>query len=165
VDPLEPYKACPECRSEYRLEVLRCVDCDVELVHISELPPEGPDALADFPPASELECVRVAPLAWIRALSDALQEAGVPHRVQPARAEDAPEGQRPDIFGDVGLFGLYLRAEDLEPARELDGLISARLLPEEAPDLADGEDDACPACGTLLSPEAVECPDCGLQFG
>jgi hypothetical protein len=109
--------------------------------------------------------VRVAPIAWIRALSGALQQGGVAHRVEPATAEDAPRGQRADGFGDVQLFGLYVQSEHAPPTRELDGSIAAQLLPEEAPALAEDEEEACPACGTALTSEATECPDCGLQFG
>jgi hypothetical protein len=157
------YKACPVCRSEYTRMATRCIDCDVELVEAGALPPE--EELQTFPPASELECVRVAPIAWIRALSGALQQGGVAHRVEPATAEDAPRGQRAAAFGDVQLFGLYVRGEDAPPARELDGSIAAQLLPEEAPPLAEGEEEACPACGTALTSDATECPDCGLRFG
>ena len=158
------YRFCPVCRSEYTLVATRCLDCDVDLVDADALPAEGEEIQA-FPPASELECVRVAPIDWIRALSGALQQGGVAHRVEPATAEDAPEGQRPDVFGDVQLFGLYVESAQAPPARELDGIIAARLLPEEAPALAEGEEEACPACGTALTPDAIECPDCGLSFG
>jgi len=162
--PVEPhYKYCPVCRSEYTLIATRCIDCDVDLVDADALPAE--EELQSFPPASELECVRVAPMAWIRALSAALQKGGVAHRVEPATAEDAPEEQRPDAFGDVQLFGLYVQSEHAPPARELDGTIASQLLPEEAPPLAEGEEEACPACGTALAAEAIECPDCGLSFG
>jgi hypothetical protein len=157
------YKFCPACRSEYTLVATRCIDCDVDLVDADALPAE--EDLQAFPPASELECVRVAPIAWIRALSGALQQGGVAHRVDPVSVEDAPEGQRADAFGDVQLFGLYVKSEHAPPARELDGSIAAQLLPEEAPALAEGEEEACPACGAALAPEAIECPDCGLQFG
>ena len=98
------------------------------------------EALADFPPASELECVRVAPVAWMEALARGLQERGVTLRVERALAEDAPEGQRADIFGDIAqLFGLYVRSEDLELARELDASIAAQLVPEESEALEEGE--------------------------
>jgi len=158
------YKFCPVCRSEYTQIATRCLDCDVDLVDADALPAEGEEIEA-FPPASELECVRVAPIHWIRALSGALQQGGVAHRVEPATTEDAPEGQRPDVFGDAQLFGLYVESAQAPPARELDGTIAARLLPEEAPALAEGEEEACPACGTALTPDAIECPDCGLSFG
>jgi len=158
------YRICPACRTEHTLVATRCVDCDLELVEADALPALDEEHRA-FPPASERECVRVAPIAWIRALSGALQRGGVAHRVEPATADDAPEGQRPDVFGDVQLFALYVEGEHAASARELDGTIAARLLPEEAPALAEGEEEACPACGTALSSAAIECPDCGLQFG
>jgi len=163
--PTEPhYKLCPACRSEYTLVATRCIDCDLELVDADALAAEEKE-LQEFPPVSELECVRVAPIAWIRALSGALQQGGVAHRVDAASAADAPEGQRPDVFGDVQLFGLYVKSEHAPAAREIDSAIAAQLLPEEAPALAEGEEEACPACGTALPLDAIECPDCGLQFG
>ncbi len=157
------HRLCPECRTEYLLTAERCADCDVALVHPDDVPEEAPPE--ELPPASELTGVRVAPLAWMRALSGALQERGVAHRIEPARPGDAPEGQRPDVFGNVQLFGLYVPEEAAAEAREIDGSIAAQLLPEEAPALAGDEQEACPACGTALSADAVECPECGLAFG
>jgi hypothetical protein len=162
--PPRHYKLCPECHEEYTLVATRCADCDVDLVHGDELAFEE-EELEAFPPASELECVRVAPIAWIRALSEALQQGGVVHRVEPAGADDAPEGQRPEVFGDVQLFGLYVRSEHASTARELDDSIAAQVLPEEAPALAEGEEETCPACGTALAADVTECPDCGLRLG
>jgi hypothetical protein len=158
------YKLCPECHEEYMLLATRCAECDVELVHGDELALEE-EELEAFPAASELECVRVAPIAWIRALSEALQQGGVVHRVEPAGPDDAPEGQRPEVFGDVQLFGLYVRVEHAPTARELDASIAAQVLPEEAPALAEGEEETCPACGTALAADAIECSDCGLRLG
>ncbi len=158
------YKHCPECRTEYTRFVTRCTDCDVDLVHAETLPDEEGEIEA-FPPASQLECVRVAPIAWIRALSEALRERGLAHRVEPATDRDAPDGQRPEVFGEVQLFGLYVRSECASPARELDGSIAGQLLPEEAPPLEEGEEEACPACGVALAADAIECPDCGLRLG
>ena len=129
------------------------------------LPSEGPVDVADFPPASELVYLRIAPLPWIRALSEALEEASVPHRVEPGRLADPPEGQRPETFGDVDLFGLYVLPEDEARAREFDSQIAVRVLPEEAEDVSEEEDDACPACGAGLGHDATTCPDCGLGFG
>jgi len=158
------YKVCPECRTEYLLTAERCADCDVALVDGASLAAEQAE-IADFPPASELLCVRVAPLAWIRALSETLQQAGVRHRVELTRAEDAPDGRRGDVFGDVQLFGLYVLQEDEAPARELDAAIAAQILPEEAPPVAEGEVESCPACAAALAADATVCPDCGLVFG
>ena len=155
------YKVCPECRVEHVQSATRCADCDVELVQAGDLQAEP----VDLPAASGLECVRVAPLAWIRALSDALEQRGVAHRVEPATAEDAPEGQGAAVFGDVQLFGLYVDDENATPARELDSRIAAQVLPEQAPSLDEGEEEVCPACSSPLEADAVECPDCGLVLG
>jgi hypothetical protein len=158
-----PYLLCPACRTEYLRAASRCAECDVELVEPGALA-ERDEALDAFPPAADLSCVRVAPLPWVRALSEALQQEGVVHRVETARVEDAPDGQRPQVFGEVRLFGLYVRGEDAPAARELDASIAAALLPGEAPPLAEGEEEACPACGTGLARDATECPECGLGF-
>jgi hypothetical protein len=155
------YRICPSCHEEYTALTTRCAECNVELVAENELPPEQ-EAEA-FPPAAELTCVRVAPIPWIRALSAALEESGVAHRVEPARVEDAPEGQRAETFGDVDLFGLFVREAEAAPVRKLDSAIAAEVMPDENPDSVQGE-EACPACGTALEAESEACPDCGIAF-
>jgi hypothetical protein len=157
------YKVCPECRAEHVASAIRCADCDVDLVEAGELPAD--DAPVDLPPASELACVRVAPLPWIRALSDGLAERGVAHRVEAATDGDVPEGQSAAVFGDAQLFGLYVEEHSAAEARELDSGIAHQVLPGEAPSLEEGEETACPACGTALAADAVECADCGLVLG
>ena len=96
---------CPACRVEHVQQATRCADCDVELVQPEDLPAE--DELVDLPPAGELACVRVAPLQWIRALSDGLEQHGVPHRIETARPEDAPEGR---LEG----YALFYACEDVD---------------------------------------------------
>jgi hypothetical protein len=158
------YLVCPECFAEHTRSVTHCADCNVELV--------TPDAIAavetemaEFPAASELECVRVAPLAWVRALSEGLEQVGVAHRVEPAQEQDAPDGQDAGIFDGAQLFGLFVRDGDAAPARELDQSIAVQLLPDEAPPLAEGEEENCPACGSPLAADTVECGECGLRLG
>jgi len=158
------YLICPECREEHTLAATHCADCNVALVAPDEVAAMDEEIVA-LPPASELDCVRVAPLVWIRALSHGLEQSGVPHRVEAAREEDAPEGQDATIFDGSRLFGLYVLSEDAVAARELDGSIVAQILPQEAPSLADGEEENCPACDTPLAADEVECAECGLRLG
>jgi len=161
---VSPYLICPECHVEHTRSATRCADCDVALVTPDEVAAAEAE-IAAFPPASELDCVRVAPLAWIRALSEGLEQDGVAHRVEPASEDDAPDGQDASIFGGAQLFGLYVPRDDAAVARELDRSIAVQLLPDEALPLAAGEDARCPACGSALAPDAVECGDCGLRLG
>jgi hypothetical protein len=156
------YKVCPECRAEHTRTTERCADCGVPLVHPDALPTEA--APVELPPASALSCVRVAPLPWIRALSEALEQAGVSHRVEQATAADAPPEQNTEVFDGAALFGLYVEESAGAAARELDRAIAVQVLPEEAPPLAEGEQDACPACGAALAATATECPECELVF-
>jgi hypothetical protein len=158
------YLVCPECRVEHTRKATHCADCGVELVTPDRITAEEA-VIAAYPPASELECVRVAPLAWIRALSQGLEENGIAHRVEPAGEGDAPEGQDAGVFGGAQLFGLYVLDERAAVAREIDGSIAVQLLPGAAPALADGEEASCPACGEPLAHDTVECGDCGLRLG
>ena len=110
-----------------------------------------------------LECVRVGPLPWTRALSDALTQTGLAHRVEPDTRSVAEGGIDPKRFGGETLYGTWVLSEDLEPARGIDKAIFAMLEAEAAPVAEDSE--ACPACDTALAPDALECTDCGLVFG
>lgn len=152
------HQICPSCNGEFTLAVERCSECDVDLV--------PPDAVAEdeFPPATELHCVRVAPIAWIEALSEGLEERDVPHRVEPVAADAIPEGV--EAVGTGELVGLFVDDAGLAIAREIDRSIAARVLPaQHADELAEGEVESCPACGEELSADAQECPECGLAFG
>ena len=155
------YQVCPGCRGEFTLVVSRCSECDLDLVSPQALE----DGMVHLPPASELVCIRVAPVAWIQALSEALENEEVIHRVEPASAEDAPEGQDASGFGSVPLVGLYVQDAHVIRASELDLGIAVQLTPQESPALPEGESEACPACGELLAGDVLECPECGLVFG
>ena len=62
---------CPECRSEYREGIQRCVDCDVALVEILEEPVDPNEALR---PLVELRSPTV-----LGELLDRLEKAAVPY--------------------------------------------------------------------------------------
>jgi len=158
------YRVCPDCREEHTRAATHCADCGVALVAPDEITTIE-EELFELPPASELECVRVAPLAWVRALSQGLERAGTAHRVEIASENDAPEGQDASVFDGAQLFGLYVRSEDVSAACELDASIVPQILPDEAPPLADGEEESCPACGTPLAVDDLECGECGLRLG
>ena len=153
------YQICPSCKGEFTLAVDRCTECEVDLV------PQGADP-DDFPSASELTCVRVAPVPWIEALSNALEEQEVLHRVEPVAPGEVPEGTPVAGEGQGSLVGLFVDEDGVGIAREIDGAIAAQVNPEEhAEELAADEVEVCPACGESLAADAAECPECGLTFG
>ncbi|HIF98365.1 MAG TPA: hypothetical protein EYQ54_15310 [Myxococcales bacterium] len=155
------FQVCPSCGDEFTLSVLKCSDCHVALVSPDALPPMlDPE---DFPEVAALTCVRVGPLPWTRAISDALTQAGLAHRVEPDSRSVAEGGIDPERFGGETLYGTWVRPEDLEPAREIDTAIFAVFEAEAAPAAGGGE--ACPACEVPLAPDALECTGCGLVFG
>ena len=155
------FQVCPSCGDEFTLSVLECSDCHVALVSPDAVPPElEPE---EFPDIAALACVRVGPLPWTRAISDALTEAGLAHRVEPDTRSVAEGGVDPERFGGETLYGTWVRPEDLEPAREIDAAIVAVFEAEAAP--ATGSSEACPACEAHLAPDVLECASCGLVLG
>lgn len=155
-------KICPECGEEYTLVPSECADCRVPLVFEEEL--EISAAPEDFPPTAELQCVRVGPLPWTRALSSALEQAEIRHRVEPDSRSEAEGGINRGSFDGADVFGTWVRPQHLEAASEIDRAVFAHVRGgDEAP--AAEADEVCPACQTPLAVDALECPDCGLNFG
>ncbi len=155
------FQVCPSCGDEFTLSILECSECRVALVSPDSLPPQPEPE--NFPEVAGLECVRVGPLPWTRALSDALTQTGLAHRVEPDSRSVAEGGIDPKRFGGETLYGTWVLSQDLEPARGIDKAIFAVLEAEASP-VAEGS-EACPACDTALAPDALECTDCGLVFG
>ena len=157
---LPPPKFCPSCRDEFVHAATVCAQCDVELVLAENLSDE-----TEFPPASELVCVRVADSNWSLGLAESLRELDVPHRV--ALLESGSTKQ---------VYGVFVLPEDLDAASRIDADHARR----EMPDLPEGFDprdmmtgpaaevdapeDVCPACGDPIEPTASECAGCGLAI-
>ena len=155
-------RICPQCGDEYTLIPSECAECRVPLVFPDELAPEvAPEA---FPPTAELECVRIGPLPWTRALSGALEQAEIRHRVEPDLRSEAEGGIDRSTFDGADVFGTWVRRPDIEAAQEIDKIVFAHVHGQEddAPDAA--ADEVCPACQSPLAANALECPDCGLSF-
>lgn len=157
---------CPRCEAEYLATAIECVECGVALVHPEQL---ASAAVQDLPPASELTCIRAASIAWTRALSERLSDAGIAHRVEAIRGDadddDDAVRNRPNYRLPCGV---YVRPEDVAAAAQID----AAFMRSQIPDLPDGHEisggsqdaEACPACGERVGLGARECPGCGLAL-
>jgi hypothetical protein len=156
---------CPQCEAEYLATASECVECRVALVHPEQL---ASAEVEDLPRASELTCIRAASVAWTRALSGRLSEAGIPHRVEaiPEHADDDDSVRKRPNFRLP--CGVYVRPDDLRAAAEID----ADFMRSQIPDLPDGHEmsggsqdaESCPACGERVSFDTRECPGCGLML-
>ena len=93
---------CPECRGEFRDEVIACPDCDVELV--AEWALAGGEEESDHgPPVTVLSTRDVVALAVAKSLLD---EANIPFAVWNERAIEVFPGSEAgsalrDRFGDT----------------------------------------------------------------
>jgi hypothetical protein len=154
------YKVCPECREEFTLVATECSACGVVLVYPGDLEPEP--APEEFPEIEALECVRVGPLPWTRALSDAFTQAGIGHRVERDTRTQAEGGVGPERFGGQEVFGIWVRPDERSEASEIDAALFAHFEPDNQ--AAAGDDETCPACGDPLAADVVECPGCGIRF-
>ena len=107
-------------------------------------------------PQVELQLLRTAPFEWVNTLAQVLEEEGIPHRVLSVTEKRATNE----------LWAVYVPAEELERAREIDREVMLELFP----DLPDDFDPAaldtsrCPACGEPSAEGATTCAGCGLAF-
>jgi hypothetical protein len=155
-----PPKICPRCGEEYIHTVQRCSDCDVPLGF--EGPVQAP--ALDLPPTEELVALRNAEVTWIEGLAHALEEAGIPSRVELPRTEDNTVQGRG--LGAIRCT-IFVRPEDGAAATRIDAEFARTQVPDLPVENAGewGESEGCPACGAALAGDATECPECGLAFG
>ena len=93
-------RICPECRGEFRDEILRCPDCDIELVAEWALEQDKPET-DHSPPVTVLSTGDVAALAAAKSF---LEAAHIPYAVWNERAiEVFPGSDLRDRHGDAEL--------------------------------------------------------------
>jgi hypothetical protein len=161
------HKVCPECASEYRLDALRCADCDVPLVDPEEIARREARELLPLP---GLHVLRTAPIAWVRALAADLEAKGIRYAIDRRRARSER------------LLTLLVRRQDREAAAALDAArarIEAPLYREEEEELSGEVEEpsnvmpfpreavdhkVCPRCGGEYRLEAEVCADCGVRL-
>jgi hypothetical protein len=163
------YKGCPSCGGEFQSWVEMCPDCELPL----QVGPVAPRPVAppapELPPARELHCLRTGDPWHLREISEALQEAGIAHRIdrQPAAEEGgAAAGRRTRGGGRAGTLGLFVRREDVAAAAQVehDLHLGRTHGPETVAHRPGDALEACPACGEALPRGASACGGCGLEF-
>ena len=171
---------CPECRSEYRREIMHCPTCDCDLVEAVDLP----ELLSDdevLAALSEDELVSVArgPVEWCREVQDKLLAERIPAAIRQVDDEVAAAGHmlilQVIIRSDDGLRATAVFDKELRENLGRDGLEWSGMLNDPRGDQeGEGADEeaseaegpmACPACQSTEKLVDGECPDCGLYLG
>lgn len=102
----------------------------------------------ELPPSDDLVCFCCRSFPFLASFSDALDDAGIAHRIERGPFERLETRAC-----------LYLRPMDCEAAEDL------MASPEEEIAAVASTARACPACGTSLQSGVSDCPGCGLAFG
>jgi hypothetical protein len=154
---------CPECGEEYVSSATRCVECGVGLVSEAGIQAA---IVAELPPAAELACLRTGPLSFIQGLSAQLAQAGLSHRIEVSPEEPSQDESKGIALRRPGTlpYGIYVRHADVAAGLEIDRDYMRQMIPDLAHAPEPAGDEACPACGTPLVPDAAECSDCGLSL-
>jgi ribosomal protein L40E len=150
-----PIKICPKCGAEYTVDALICADCDVQLV----LAQEGDKKpIVPITEDEELVCIREDQVNYLREVSEHINQAGLPTFIR--FLHEVPKR------GPAGsVYGLFVRPDDAEAAKEIVRVHWLQGAPEDAASYEYKEQElagVCPACSTPVPEESAECPNCGL---
>jgi len=149
-------KICPDCSTEYFSHITNCADCGTALL----LPEENRNLQEERKRCKEEilanpVVIREGDLDWLNELYNLLIDASVPCVIHVDRCKKGC-GTHP--------HQLLVSEPDAAKANELIEEHFMRLHPEmqASKEIRDG--GGCPACGSPVSSDTVECPDCGLRL-
>lgn len=167
----EDLKYCPQCKEEYRSDIIQCADCATELITGKQLLTalkQKKDLKANrdmnIKPEDELVDVRKGPIRDIKQTQTLLESHGIPAVI----VKDKSCGKGccgPDVL-------LKVRATDLHEAASVfeNEYKNSTALHEHDTSYshsvfnAGAGETTCPACGFTFSTQSTTCPDCGLCF-
>jgi hypothetical protein len=151
-------RVCPDCGEEFRPGIVTCSDCgallqDRHLTEGADGSDRGKTSLVP-PPDAETESAEDYVIVFSSIEADGMREAA---------AALVAAGIAFRANGNAAGFQLLVHPEDQVPAVQAlagrDGAVTQTSTP--------GPDDGhfCPACGTEVAVDAVECPACELVIG
>lgn len=150
-------KICPDCSTEYFAHIENCADCGAVLL----FPEENRKMQEERQRCREKSfenpvIVREGSLKWMDELYAVLINAGIPCMV------NADAGCNKGCCGDT--CRLLVSAQDAEKANEHIEEYYAEMHPEIKASRELMSQGKCPACGSPVESDTVECPDCGLTL-
>jgi hypothetical protein len=153
---MQNIKICPDCGTEYFSHIQNCADCGTVL-----LLPEENEKLQEERKRCKEEIldnpvvIREGDLKLLNELYNVLIDASVPCIINVDRCKKGCSSHP---------YQLLVSESDAGKANELVEEHFIRVNPEfrASKDMRDG--GKCPACGSPVNPDSVECPDCGLRL-
>ena len=145
---------CPKCNCEYREGIVRCAECDVDLV--AELTPaktEEPYVVVERRPKAH----------EARMICEALERAGIPCLLKGAETREVLSSVLgASIFGgeDFNEVALEVPESRLTEAHE----IIEAFFENGGTDNDEVEFLECSECGCPIDPEEEVCPGCGEKL-
>lgn len=160
---------CPECRSEFRPDIVRCANCEVDLVKdlVAADPFSSTETMAEMLADKEVEAVFVGNHAHLKEWQTLLSE----RKIASVMAGESGNADAPVVNVHERLF-LMVASEQIGAVRDIIKENWDAGLEVEGVMLGDGATspeelgaDTCPACGSAVEASAVECGECGLVVG
>ncbi len=122
-----PYegKHCADCGTGFAPQHRRCPICGSTRI-VADRGQPSRVVPAQHAEQGPVELLRAVPLGWARELAEALERAGVPHRLEPARASAGD----PDTLGGAPEYAIWVAARDRERAARIDAEVFRRHVPD-----------------------------------
>ncbi len=154
---MQQIKICPDCANEYFAHIETCADCGAVLLS----PEENEKAQEEKTRLKEkaLEnpvVVRKGDLKWMDELFNVLIDSGIPCVV------NADSGCNTGSCRSA--FRLMVSSGDAEKANGRIEEYFMEIHPEIQASTEMISQGKCPACGSPVDADAIECPDCGLTL-
>ena len=154
---MQQIKICPDCTTEYFPHIEKCADCGAVLLSSEENKKvqEGKRQLKDKALENQV-VVREGDKKWMEELYQVLIDSDIPCLIT------ADAGCNKRCSADTRR--LLVSSKDVEKANELIEEYYSEIHPEAQASKKMVSQGKCPACGSPVGSDAVECPDCGLTL-
>lgn len=149
-------KICPDCGTEYFPHIQTCADCGTVLL----LPEENRKLKEERKqckenPLDDPVVIREGNLEWLNELYNVLIDGSIPCVINVDRCKKGCSSHP---------YQLLVSGSDAAKANDLIEEHFMKLYPEMRASKDMRDRGGCPACGSPVNSNTVECPDCGLRL-